>query len=92
VTSVIMAVVKAVHGRVGEVTGVVQPTQSQELQFISEDGTKLLGLEGLALVGVELEQDGARVVHVITEDEGAAAYRRVPTTLAGSTLKNRRTV
>jgi transposase len=73
VTSVIMAVVKAVHGHEGEVTGLVQRTQSQELQFISEDGTRLLGLDGLALIGVELEQDGARVVHVRTVDEAAAA-------------------
>lgn len=51
----------------------VQPTQSQELQFISEDGTKLLGLDGLALIGVELERDGARVVHVRTADEVAAS-------------------
>ncbi|HET9655137.1 MAG TPA: hypothetical protein VFP72_07270 [Kineosporiaceae bacterium] len=68
-----MAVVKAVHDHEGEVTGLVQPTQSQELQFISEDGTRLLGLDGLALIGVELEQDGARVVHVVTADEAAAA-------------------
>lgn len=51
----------------------VQPTQSQEQQFISEDGTTLLGLDGLALIRVELEQDGARVVHVISADEAAAA-------------------
>lgn len=51
----------------------VQPTQSQEQQFISEDGTTLLGLDGLALIRVELEQDGVRVVHVISADESAAA-------------------
>lgn len=72
-TSVIMAVVKAVHGHEGEVTGLVQPTQSQRFQLVNEDGTALLGLDGLALVRVELEQDGARVVHVATADETAAA-------------------
>ncbi|HYO85670.1 MAG TPA: hypothetical protein VES01_04335 [Dermatophilaceae bacterium] len=50
-----------------------EPTQSQNPQFISQDGTRLLGLEGLALIGVELEQDGARIVHVVTADETAAA-------------------
>lgn len=51
----------------------VQPTQSQDLQLINQDGTALLGLDGLALVRVELEEDGARVVHVMTADETAAA-------------------
>ena len=51
----------------------VQPTQSQHVQLTNEDGTKLLGLDGLALVRVEQEQDGARVVHVVTDDEAAAA-------------------
>lgn len=72
-TPAIMAVVKAVHDHEGEVTGVVQPTQSLGQQFINEDGTALLGLDGLALVRVELEQDGARVVHVMTAEETAAA-------------------
>ena len=52
----IMAVVKAVHGHEGEVTGVVQPTQFQGPQFISEDGTKLLGLDGFALIRVEMSE------------------------------------
>jgi transposase len=73
VTSVIMAVVEAVHGHEGEVTGLVQPTQSQGLGFINEDGTALLGLDGFALVQVDVQPDGARVVHVITADETAAA-------------------
>lgn len=51
----------------------VQRTQFQDLPIINDDGTKLLGLDGLALIGVELEQDGARVVHVVTADEAAAA-------------------
>ena len=72
-TSVIMAVVNAVHGHEGEVTGLVQPTQSQDVQLINQDGTALLGLEGLALVRVEVQADGARVVHVVTADESAAA-------------------
>ena len=71
-TSVIMADVDAVHGHEGEVTGVVQPTQFHDVQFISEDGTRLLGLDGFALIRVQLEPDGARVAHVVTADETAA--------------------
>ena len=51
----------------------VQPTQLQELAFISGEGTKLLGLDGLAVVRVEVDEDGARTVHVVTADETAAA-------------------
>ena len=51
----------------------VQPTQLQELAFISGDGTKLLGLDGLAVVRVEVDEDGARTVHVVTADDRAAA-------------------
>lgn len=51
----------------------VQPTQLQELAFISGDGTKLLGLDGLAVARVEVDGDGARTVHVVTADETAAA-------------------
>lgn len=51
----------------------VQPTQLQELAFISGDGTKLLGLDGLAVARVEVDEDGARTVHVVTADETAAA-------------------
>lgn len=50
----------------------VQPTQWQ-VALINEDATALLGLEGLALGRVEVEEDGARVVHVVTADETAAA-------------------
>lgn len=69
----IMAVVHAVHGHEGEVTGLVQRTQSQHRKVINEDGTALLGLEGFALMRVDVEEDGARVVHVATADESAAA-------------------
>ncbi|HNV42484.1 MAG TPA: transposase family protein [Dermatophilaceae bacterium] len=69
-----MAVVKAVHGHEGEVTGLVQRTQFQAVQndTSGQDATLLLGLEGLAVVTVELDDDGARVVHVVTDDESAA--------------------
>lgn len=69
----IMAVVKAGHGHEGEVTGLVQPTQSQNVQLVSEEATKLLGLDGLAVVEVEVDADGGRTVHVLTADESAAA-------------------
>ena len=51
----------------------VQPTQSQEFQLISEDGTTLLGLDGLAVKRVDVDEHGARIVHVVTADEAAAA-------------------
>ncbi len=51
----------------------VQSTQLHGCEAISEDGTALLGLEGLALVDVEQFEDGSRVVHVVTAQEGAAA-------------------
>ena len=70
-----MAVVKAVHGHDGEVTGLVQGTQVQGAGVQSErsDATLLLGIEGLAVRQVELIEDGARVVHVATADESASA-------------------
>ena len=76
-TSVIMAVVKAVHGHEGEVTGLVQRTHVQAVQTVQDDTTEsdatlLLGLEGLAVEQVELDAEGARVVHVVTDDEAAA--------------------
>jgi transposase len=95
VTSVIMAVVHAVHGHDGEVTGLVQPTQSQDLKFINEDGTALLGLDGLGLLRVDLVQDGARVVHVVTTDERAAACPTcgvISTALKGSATTRPRDV
>jgi transposase len=74
VTSVIMAVVKAVHGHEGEVTGLVQSTQLQRVHIATDVGaTVLLGIAGLAVENVTLEVDGARVAHVVTADEGAAA-------------------
>jgi transposase len=74
VTSVIMAVVNAVHGHEGEVTGLVQPTQVQDVQGAQERGaTLLLGIEGLAVQRVELEERGARVAHLVTAEESAAA-------------------
>lgn len=51
----------------------VQATQSQQIQLVNEDGTALLGLDGFALVRVDVEPGGARVVHVVTADETAAA-------------------
>ena len=37
-----------------------------------QDATLLLGLEGLAVAQVELDDEGGRVVHVVTDDESAA--------------------
>ena len=37
-----------------------------------QDATLLLGLAGLAVEQVELDGEGARVVHVVTDDEAAA--------------------
>ena len=51
----------------------VQSTQLQRVHIPAERGaTLLLGIEGLAVERVILE-DGARVAHVVTADEGAAA-------------------
>ena len=77
-TSVIMAVVKAVHGHEGEVTGLVQRTQVQMVQddMSGQDATLLLGLAGLAVEQVELDGEGARVVHVVTDDEAAGLLRQ----------------
>ncbi len=67
-----MAVVNAVHGHEGEVTGLVQGTQVQGVQVeaAGSDATLLLGIEGLTVERVELA-DGGRVVHVVTADESA---------------------
>jgi transposase len=74
VTSVIMAVVKAVHGHEGEVTGLVQGTCFRDVQGAVERGaTQLLGIEGLVVARVELDAEGARVAHVVTDAEAAAA-------------------
>ena len=76
----IMAVVKAVHGHEGEVTGLAQGTQLPTVRddtagqgdLSGHDATVLLGLDGLAVVQVELEGEGARVQYVVTFDESAA--------------------
>jgi transposase len=39
----------------------------------SSDATLLLGLEGMAVMRVEVDQDGHRTVHVSTDDESAKA-------------------
>ena len=52
----------------------VQSTQTHEVQDSIEAGaTRLLGLDGLAVVRVERDESGARVVHVVTADETASA-------------------
>ena len=52
----------------------VQPTQVQDVQDTVEQGaTLLLGIEGLAVERVELEEDGARVAHLVTAEQAAAA-------------------
>ncbi len=71
-TSVIMAVVYAVVSR-SEVTGLSQPTQCQHVHDPSEDASRLLALEGVAVQRVEIDPFGGRVVHVVTADETAAA-------------------
>jgi transposase len=74
VTSVIMAVVKAVHDHEGEVTGLVQPTHIEDvLDAVERGATLLLGIEGLGVERVDLEVEGGRVAHVVTADETAAA-------------------
>ena len=52
----------------------VQRTQVQAGQDDTrgQDATLLLGLEGLAVARVDLAGEGARVVHVVTDDESAA--------------------
>ena len=52
----------------------VQRTQVQAEweDTTGQHATLLLGLEGLAVQQVELDDDGARVVHVLTDDESAA--------------------
>src|SRR4051794_9232982 len=57
-----------------EVTGLVQGTCFRYAQSAVERGaTLLLGIEGLAVQRVELDPDGARVAHVVTDAEAAAA-------------------
>lgn len=59
----------------GEVMGSVNPTQVQGA--LEQGASRLLGVEGLAVARVDLEEDGSRVAHVVTDDESAAACRRV---------------
>src|SRR3954463_273886 len=69
-----MAVVKAVHGHEGEVTGLVQGRCCRAVQGAVERGaTLLLGIEGLAVERVGLDPDGARVAHAVTDSQAAAA-------------------
>ncbi len=52
----------------------VQRTQrSDEVHHVDIGANRLLGLEGLAVRHVELQERGARVVHLVTEEEAAAA-------------------
>ena len=52
----------------------VQSTHAEQvLDGIEPGATRLLGLDGLAVVRVEREESGARVVHVVTADETASA-------------------
>jgi hypothetical protein len=52
----------------------VQRTQvEQGLDHIEAGATRLLGLEGLAVLRVEADESGSRVVHVVTAEETASA-------------------
>ena len=52
----------------------VQSTQLRRVQIPAERGaTLLLGIEGLAVHRVVLQEDGVRVAHLVTADETAAA-------------------
>src|SRR4051794_6061357 len=58
----------------GEVTGLVQGTCFRDAQSaVERAATLLLGIEGLAVQRVELDPDGARVAHVVTAEQAAAA-------------------
>ncbi len=60
----IMAVVNAVHGHEGEVTGLFKTTQVQLGEGVG-DATRLLGLDGFAVERVEVDAFGGRVVHLV---------------------------
>ena len=68
----------------------VQPTQVPHVQGVLEVGaTRLLGLEGLAVERVEVDEGGARTVHVVTADQTAAACPQcgvLSTALKGSAV------
>jgi transposase len=51
---------------------VVQDDTARQDDRSGQDATLLLGLEGLAVAQVELDDEGGRVVHVVTDDEAAA--------------------
>jgi transposase len=52
----------------------VHPTHVQDVQgTVVRGATLLLGVEGLAVERVELDERGARVADVVTTDQGAAA-------------------
>ena len=53
----------------GEVTGLVQGTQvADELVGVQDGASRLLGIDGLTVVRVDVDAVGARVVHVVTEE------------------------
>ena len=53
----------------GEVTGLVQGTQvADELVGVQEGVSRLLGIDGLTVVRVDVDAVGARVVHAVTEE------------------------
>jgi hypothetical protein len=69
-----MAVVNAVHGHEGDVTGLSQSTQVEDVAGPAKRGASLLlGIEGLAVRDVELAEDGARIAVVLTAAEAAVA-------------------
>jgi transposase len=49
----------------------VKPTQVQGA--LEQGASRLLGIEGLAVARVDLEEDGTRVAHVVADDESATA-------------------
>lgn len=52
----------------GEVTGLVKSTQAvDELAGVEQGATRLLGIDGLTVVSVEVDAQGARTVHAVTE-------------------------
>lgn len=70
----IMTVVRAVDDHEGEATSLFQITHEDvELLLSGTDATRLLGLPGLAVDGVDVDPDGTRVVRVATADPAAAA-------------------
>jgi transposase len=56
-----------------EATGVVNATQAQGRQDEGDSASRLLDLEGLAVLHVDVGEDGSRIVHVVSVEEGSAA-------------------